>query len=107
MAKLQTTENLVKEILEKYPDARKDDYILYLHACSMSSEEDRTLKGDFLTFPFIDVMLGHDSYNLPNWHSVTRCRRRLQRKYPYLKDPEISIIREKEEKEYREYFHAN
>ena len=103
MAKLHTMENVVLEILEKYPNARKDDYVLYLYTCSMVTQNDRQLKGDFLTFPFIDVMLGHNAYNLPNWHSVTRCRRKLQAKFPYLKDPETSVIRASEQEVYKEY----
>lgn len=95
MAKLQTTEKIVLEVLEASPEARQDDYILMLLVSDKMGVE--------LTTTFREALLFHKERGLPNWHSVTRSRRKLQRKFPYLKDPKTTIHRENEQEEYREY----
>lgn len=96
MAKLQTMEKVVLQVLEEVPEARKDDHMLMYSVC-------RKLNKELLTYTFGAVMYHHAGFGLPNWETVTRCRRKLQAKFPYLKDPEMAVIRDKEQEEYREY----
>lgn len=96
MAKLQTMENIVLQVLENSPLARQDDYVLMwlvTDKCNPDLQEQR----------FGDVLYHHKENGLPNWETVTRCRRKLQEKYPYLKDPEMAVVREQEQEAYREY----
>ena len=95
MAKIQATEKIVLEILEEYPPARRDDYILMLKVCEKTNPT-------VINFPFWLVMRNH-SFSLPNWETVTRCRRKIQAKRPDLVAPETARKRRKQEKEYREY----
>lgn len=103
MSKLQTMENIVVQVLEECPVAREDDYILYAMVCARENQKTVAVYGDYLTKPFLDVMLGHKVYKMPNWGTVTRCRRKVQEKRPDLVSPEKAKKRHKEEKTYREY----
>lgn len=96
MAKLHTMETLVLEILEQSPAARSDDCVLMWLVC------DKT-KPEIVEKPFADVLYNHKSLGLPNWETVTRCRRKIQEKRPDLVPAETARKRRKEEEEYREY----
>ena len=96
MEKLQTTEKVVLEILETSPAARADDYVLMWLVCYKTNPE-------ICEKPFADVMYHHKSLGLPNWETVTRCRRKIQEKRPDLVAPETARKRRKEEDRYREY----
>ena len=96
MAKLYTIEAVVLEVLEECVQARSDDNCLMNGVC-------RKLCPDLL-----DCGLGFALWNwkrlgLPNWKSVERCRRKIQRKRPDLKFSVTAEIRAQEEAEYREY----
>lgn len=99
MAKLHTMENVVLEILEKSPAARSDDYVLMWLVCNKT-------KPEIVEKPFADVLYHHKSLGLPNWETVTRCRRKIQEKRPDLVSPVTARKRRKEEEEYREYAHS-
>ena len=103
MSKLHTMEDVVLQVLEECPVAREDDYILYAMVCARESEKTVAINGEYLTKPFLDVMLGHKVYRMPNWETVTRCRRKIQEKRPDLVSPEKAKKRHKEEEVYREY----
>lgn len=96
MSKLHTIENIVLQILEENPQARQDDYILMVKVCEKTNPE-------ILNRPFELVMKTH-FFNLPNWESVTRCRRKIQANRPDL-DTDITSRkrRRKREQEYKEY----
>ena len=95
MGKLQTMEKLVLQMLEEYPQTRQDDYILMLKVCEK-------INPDILNKPFQLVMKTHHFF-MPNWETVTRCRRKIQAKRPDLVAPVTARRRQKEEAEYREY----
>ena len=99
MARLHTMENVVLEILEQSKAARSDDYVLMWLVC-------QKIKPEIVEKPFADVMYHHKSFGLPNWETVTRCRRKIQEKRPDLVSPETARKRSKEEEEYREYAHS-
>lgn len=97
MAKLETMEKVVLQILEENELARMDDYVLmYEVVYKLNGEE-------VLNRRFGQVLFHHDTLNLPKWETVTRCRRKIQEKRPDLVDPEKAKFRNKEEKAYREY----
>ena len=73
MKNIKQTQKLVKEILEKFPQTRNSDMLLYYYVCL---EIDKTI----LKLPFWLVLLDMKSYGLPPIESVGRARRKLQRK---------------------------
>lgn len=96
MSKLKTMEKVVLQILEEKPATRKDDYVLMLEVCNK-------LCPDVLYHEFRTALYCHNALKIPSWETVSRCRRKVQEKYPYLKDENIAVIREAEEKEYIDY----
>lgn len=96
MAELKTMEKVVLEALEDIPEARKDDYILMLAVCKKTGAniEGRT---------FAQALLNHKLYKIPNWKTVERCRRKIQRVRPDLVAPEVAEKRLMEQQDYREY----
>ena len=93
--KLKNLEKVVEEILRKDVLARIDDCYLILEVVRK-------------TYPFevgktfATVMFGAKNKGI-SFESITRARRKIQKKYPELKDEEIAEIRKNEQKEYIEY----
>lgn len=95
MAKVLNVEPIVKEVLLFNTQARKDDYILYEGVLShYVNTKNISLQ---------DVFVNHLQYKLPSIESISRCRRKLQKNFPELKDFETSEIRYEEEQEFRAY----
>lgn len=92
MSKFSTTENLVLKVLEECKEARQDDYILMLKVCG-------ELNPSVLRRPFFEVMSNHRK-ELPNWETVTRCRRKIQEKRP---DLAVSTILRKRREQVQDY----
>lgn len=93
--KIKEYEQLIIKLLEEKPPARKDDFILYglvLKNCGISL--DMSLKEFFLT---------HKKIKAPNFKTIERNRRHIQRLRPDLKDSKTAIAREEKIEEYREY----
>lgn len=96
MTELQTLESVVLSVLESSIAARKDDYVLMWLVCEK-------IKPEIVEKPFADVLYNHVAWGLPNWESVTRCRRKIQAKRPDLVVESTARKRRKEEKRYMEY----
>lgn len=96
MAQLKSMEKIVYEVLNFSPLARKDDYVLMWLVCEK-------LTPDLCNKPFGDVMYNHKDFKLPNWETVTRCRRKLQEKHPELRNPKTATYREVERRDYVAY----
>ncbi len=96
MAKLKSTEKIVLTVLEESTQARQDDYVLMFLVCEK-------LNKDILDKPFGMAMYNHKILNMPNWETVTRCRRKIQAERPDLANPKTVEKRKKEEEEYRAY----
>lgn len=96
MAKLNTMEKVVLKILEQSPLARKDDYVLMWLVCGEIAPAVNEMK-------FADAMYNHKENKMPNWETVTRCRRKIQEKRPDLIENETKRLRKEEERVYREY----
>ncbi len=96
MPNLLSTEKLVLQVLEEQPKTREDDYLLMLFVTAK-------INIDLLNQSFSDVMLGRHNNGLPNWETVTRCRRKIQEKNPHLRNEKKAIYRKIEEQKYIEY----
>lgn len=97
MADIYNTEKIVKKVLELYPATRKDDFLLIF---AVYREIDFN-KAYYINF--CDLMVNHKNHKFPAFKTITRARRKLQSKYPELKDAETCISRMNEERDYIEY----
>lgn len=91
----------VKNILERYPETRDDDMKLYIRACWLDHK--------CIAQPsdgFYKVMYDHDKYNLPNYESITRARRKVQQNEEYLRGSRYQK-RQNEERKYRDHYGSN
>lgn len=95
MAKLNKISNIVLRVLEKNETARKDDFVL------LSSVLDEL--GVVSNFDMRTMLNNHIYFGLPSFESVTRARRKVQKKYPELKDAKAVEIRAAEQEQYREF----
>ena len=94
---LNTTKALVKSILEKVPETRNSDMLLYFVICDMKN-------ASALELPFGAVITNLDKYNLPPFESVRRSRQILQAAIPELaSSPEIETFRTENEKIYENF----
>lgn len=93
--KLKNLEKIVEEIIRNDKLAREDDCYLILKVVEKvyPNEVGKT---------FADVMFNAKLKGI-NFESITRARRKLQEKYPELKEAEITQIRDKEQEAYIEY----
>lgn len=98
MNKLPKTIQLVKAILEKYPETRDDDNLLWakvLEAVNFDSSD--------MTLSF--VLENVKRYGLPSFQTVSRARRKVQQDHPELKGTaRIQQKRKEQEQKYREFF---
>lgn len=95
--KLKALEELVKEVLEESVSARKNDCILEYLVCKKLG------LNQLLNIPYGIVLWNYRMLNKPNSKSIERCRRRVQAKYPELKEIDTEKARAREEERYRLY----
>lgn len=91
--KIRDLENVVSEVLERDPSTRNDNFFL-INEVYKSLGVDTNNNMAFL-------LRNHLFYKLPSFESITRARRKVLEKRPYLKGNED--IRKEMELEYREY----
>lgn len=93
--KLRNIEKYVEELLREDELARKDDCYLIFKIITIwfPKEAGKT---------FSEVMFGAKSKGIC-FESITRARRKIQRKYPELRDDETAEARDKEQEEYKAY----
>lgn len=77
MEHLETIESNVKFVLEQDEDARNDDMTLYLRVCNVYVR-------NMGAVPFATVMLQYKLFGLPNFESISRIRRKVQKQNPEL-----------------------
>lgn len=87
-------ESIVKALMEDYPSTRGNDNALIAGVFWLIDPE-------LMNMPFKEVL---KTKGLPSFESITRARRKIQEKNPILNDERARKIRQKEEKEYREYY---
>lgn len=98
---LQTTTDIVKDILEKCPEARNSDMKLYYRVAER-------INSNILTMPFGMVICDLKAYRLPAFESVRRTRQKLQSEYPELSGSHaVAGQRKLNEAVYRDYARGN
>ena len=97
--KLIRLDKVVEEVLREYPQTRKDDNYLIFKVVQRTNPE---LAGS----TFANVMFSAKSEGI-SFESITRARRKVQRKYPELEDCETESARQAEQIEYMEYANSN
>ena len=91
---MKTIENEVKKVLEKYPETRNSDMALFAKIAE--------LRG-YGGVP-IQCLNRYKSFDIPNYDTVGRARRKLQSKYQNLRAvKEVEDARAERELEFREY----
>lgn len=95
--KFEKTEDIVLNVLQKYEEARSDDFVL-IYAVY------REIDFNVATMDrFSEVMLNHQKYRFPSFGTITRVRRKIFEEHPELKPIEATKKRKKAEEEYKEY----
>lgn len=94
---MKRIEPIVKELLELYPKTRDDDFYLIGSVYFMLAPEIKSKS-------FLDIIKNHSFYGLPSFESITRARRKVQAENDDLVSNKAKRIREKEEREYFEYY---
>lgn len=79
---IKNTETLVHQILLNVPSTRKNDFILYAYVLYKHGVD--------LNMKLKDFFMGAKVLHLPAFETVSRCRRKLQEKYPELIDKETA-----------------
>lgn len=96
-SELLKLEPIVKRVLEQYPETRDDDFLLVY---AVYREIDfRSITREL----FCEIMMNHKKYRFPTFESVTRCRRKVQNKYPELASEKTKAKRLEETREYIDY----
>ena len=96
---LYTLEAQVKEILEQDVYARKDDMYLYYRYCETKiTPLTNTMFMKVFTNKGIRTL-----YKVRPIESVGRARRKLQAKYPHLKDKKVATVRYEQQNIYTDY----
>ena len=86
---------------DNHPDSRMSDFVLYARYIQENNEELRNVG-------LIYALMEASALNMPNFESITRIRRKIQRQQPELKPPKkTQALREDREKMFREYARKN
>lgn len=97
MRSLFKMENIVKDILIRFPDARDDNFVLIY-------EVYREINPLVLNYSFKEMLLNHKVLALPSFESILRSRRKIVQLYPSLKpSPVINELRKENEDYYKFY----
>lgn len=95
--KLKKIEEVVKEILTKNPVTRNSDNILYVWVLGAYNP-------DALDVKLSEYLMCFNDLEVPRFESVSRCRRKLQEKFPELRATEdIHKWRKENERAFRKY----
>lgn len=101
MKNIKNVSDLVKAILQKYPETRNSDMLLYYRVTeSISFKNDQNI----LAQPFGEVICNLASYDLPAFETVRRTRQKVQQCFPELSGSErVEAMRTVNEEEYKNY----
>lgn len=95
MGRISKYENIVMYVLKNYESTRSDDRLLYLWV--LREERFSTV------IPLENYLLGR-CHNYPNYDTITRCRRKLQERFPELRPSKSEQARREEaEIDFRRY----
>lgn len=97
MGKMQGIEKNVRAVLEKYPESRANDFVLYAMYIKENTPE-------LANVGLIYALLEAQRLGMPSYESVTRARRKIQQHNADLRPPEkATAARQEKEKQYRKY----
>lgn len=100
MSELQTTQDLVKEILKTSPKARNsDNYLLYAVYSTVGKRHGIDI--DNMSVPTFFLHL--KEYELPSPETIRRTRQKIQAAYPELAGCDVEAMRKIREETYRDY----
>lgn len=94
--KLKKLEDVIKPILEEYPQTREDDFILYAQLISKYNPK-------LLNITTGAFLMAHNTLKVPNIKSVERARRKVQEKHPELASERAKRRRAIEQQAYVQY----
>lgn len=94
MARIENVQPLVYNALVNNPVTRTDDFILVLEVLKNFVTAEMRLE---------TVLEHHTELGIPSFASIIRIRRKLQIKHPELENKTTAKMREKAEKDYKEY----
>lgn len=94
---LYKLEDVVKEVLTNFEETRTDDFKL-IYAVYREIDFTHTTRE-----LFYEMMMNHKEYNLPPFESITRARRKVQKKHPELANKKVQEARYNETAEYIDY----
>lgn len=98
---LKTTTDIVKRILQKCPDARNSDNILYYYVCGIIGKENGI---DIERMSMPTFFLNLKKYGFPAFESVRRTRQKLQAEYSELSgNDHVQAQRMLNEEAFRDY----
>lgn len=88
MKNIRRTSDIVHKTLERYPDTRNSDNLLYIKVIE-------SIDSDLIYKPMQEVFLQAKAYGIPPFESVRRTRQKLQAEFPELRaKKEIEAERE-------------
>lgn len=93
MIKLAELQQEIYVILKEIPITRTDDHLLYVAYWSKKKPE----------VSFIDFWKNYKRYEASSFAAVERCRRKLQEKFPELKETKTAEKRFELSMEYEQY----
>lgn len=98
---IYTTSELVKDILQRCPDARNSDNVLYVRVCTEIGSQ---VGIDISKMSMPHFLLHLKEYNMPAFETVRRTRQKLQAEYPHLTgDANVEAQRMLNEADFRRY----
>lgn len=83
MGRMKNIEHNVRAVLEKYPESRGNDFVLYAMYIKENTPE-------LATVGLIYALLEAQRLGMPSYESVTRARRKIQQFNEDLRPPEKS-----------------
>lgn len=99
VAQLVGQEAMVLEILQDVEETRSDDFLLYAEVLERFYPE-------LIMIPVQNFLVAHLEIGAPSYDSITRARRKVQRKYPEYESERAKKRRQQQESVYREYARA-
>lgn len=81
LRELQSTSHIVKEILEKFPEARNSDNVLYVKVCAEIGNANGI---DINKMSMPHFLLHLKNYNMPMFETVRRARQKIQAEHKHL-----------------------